>query len=80
MINSDGVEQYQKEIIYILKEQLLEISDSDSGIKLFPKICESDSKYSGPALMLAPDLIIDIYKSPGNALETIRRAYVDESV
>lgn len=80
LIKRDGADKNHIPFVRDMKEQLLRISDPDSGENLFPSIYDSDSIYSGPALMLAPDLIIDIYESPWNVLGTFRRGYVGESV
>jgi predicted AlkP superfamily phosphohydrolase/phosphomutase len=61
-------------------EQLSELSDPENGEKLFSGVFESKDLYSGSAVNLAPNLVLDIYDSPWNILASFRRGYVGESV
>lgn len=61
-------------------EQLSEISDPETGERIFSGVFKSESLYSGSAVTLAPDLVLDFYDSPWNILGTFRRGYVGESV
>jgi predicted AlkP superfamily phosphohydrolase/phosphomutase len=80
LINHNGAEKIFDDFISELSEQLLGITDLDTGEGLFSKVHESNSIYSGAASMLSPNLVIDIYDSPWNVLATFRRGYVGESV